>query len=66
MVYLESMNIVHRDLAARNLLVDGDGIVKVVHKLHFCSQDYKADFGMSKLLQEKHYDKIEGVVPIRW
>ena len=59
MRYLENEDLVHRDLAARNVLLDRNGVAKVVIRLckHYFAQEKSAnhsisskvaDFGLSK------------------
>ena len=56
MKYLHSEGFIHRDLATRNCLVGPAYQVKI------------ADFGLSRILYEKNYYKVEGkaALPIRW
>ena len=60
MAYLEDKNIVHRDLALRNLLVaPGSG----TEEKYFIKV---SDFGLSRVLKDALYKKIEATVAIRW
>ncbi|KAJ8710779.1 hypothetical protein PYW08_009294 [Mythimna loreyi] len=53
--YLESKKFVHRDIAARNVLVSTPTCVKL------------ADFGLSKMVEDKSYYKASrGKLPIKW
>ncbi|XP_059055965.1 uncharacterized protein LOC131849853 [Achroia grisella] len=53
--YLESKKFVHRDIAARNVLVSTPTCVKL------------ADFGLSKMVDDKSYYKASrGKLPIKW
>lgn len=53
--YLESKKFVHRDIAARNVLVSTPKCVKL------------ADFGLSKMVEDKSYYKASrGKLPIKW
>ncbi|XP_047540464.1 focal adhesion kinase 1 isoform X1 [Vanessa atalanta] len=53
--YLESKKFVHRDIAARNVLVSTATCVKL------------ADFGLSKMVEDKSYYKASrGKLPIKW
>ncbi|XP_026728221.1 focal adhesion kinase 1 isoform X2 [Trichoplusia ni] len=53
--YLESKKFVHRDIAARNVLVSTPNCVKL------------ADFGLSKMVEDKSYYKASrGKLPIKW
>ncbi|XP_026332711.1 focal adhesion kinase 1 isoform X5 [Hyposmocoma kahamanoa] len=53
--YLESKKFVHRDIAARNVLVSNPNCVKL------------ADFGLSKMVEDKSYYKASrGKLPIKW
>ncbi|GBP47045.1 Focal adhesion kinase 1 [Eumeta japonica] len=53
--YLESKKFVHRDIAARNVLVSTPTCVKL------------ADFGLSKMVDDKQYYKASrGKLPIKW